>query len=195
MITPFGLYEWVYMPFGLKNAAATYQKFMDEMLRGLTGTYAYLDDVLISAETEEENLQILEEVLRRISARGLRINPQKCEFLKDSLDFLGYHISAAGIKITKKKVDEVTEFPIPTTVKALRRFLGMCNYYRRTIPRFAEIVLPLTEKIEVGRKETKYESNIVQRRDRSFQQNKRSTNQKQTVATSQERSRLFTPGY
>ena len=148
MITPFGLYEYLYMPFGLKNAASTFQRFMDNILIGMKGVFVYLDDILIYSKTEEEHMKILEEVFKRLVENGLRINVEKCAFLKTALDFLGYEISSAGIRITEKKSAEVKEFPEPRNVKALQRFLGMSNYYRKLIPRFAEIAFPLSEKLK-----------------------------------------------
>ena len=95
--TPFRLFEFVRMPFGLRNAAQTFQRFIDELHRGLDFVYAYIDDLLIASSTESEHLHHLEIFFNRLSEYGVILNPAKCIFGVPSLNFLGHQISAAGI--------------------------------------------------------------------------------------------------
>ena len=95
--TPFGLFEFVRMPFGLRNAAQTFQRFMDQVLQGIPSVYVYIDDVLIASSTHEQHIQDLKAVFTRLSAHGILINPNKCQFATPSLTFLGHHIDCHGI--------------------------------------------------------------------------------------------------
>ena len=113
--TPFGLFEFLRMPFGLRNAAQTFQRFMDQVLRDLPFAYAYIDDVLIASTTREEHLEHLRAVFERLTAHGIIINPNKCVFGVSELDFLGHHIHRNGITPLQSKVQAVMDFPQPTT--------------------------------------------------------------------------------
>ena len=141
--TPFGLFEFLRMPFGLRNAAQTFQRFMDQVLRGLSFAYAYIDDVLIASNSKEEHLEHLRLVFERLTTYGVVINPNKCLFGAPELDFLGHHISNKGITPLPSKVDAIREFPLPTTQRSLRQFVGMVNFYHRFLPHCAELMLPL----------------------------------------------------
>lgn len=145
IITPFGLFEYLRMPFGLRNAAQTFQRFMDTVIRDLPFCYAYIDDILVASSSPEEHCQHLRTLFERLDAYGITINTAKCELGKNSLEFLGHHISSAGISPLPSKVDAVQKFPTPTSLRKLREFLGLVNFYRRFIPRCALLLWPLTE--------------------------------------------------
>ena len=117
--TPFGLFEFVRMPFGLKNAAQSFQRFIDQVLRGLHFSYAYIDDVLVASNTPEEHEQHLRTVLDRFKRYGVIINPTKCELGVNSLHFLGHHVDSDGIQPLDTKVKVIQEFPRPETRKKL----------------------------------------------------------------------------
>lgn len=141
--TPFGLYEFPYMTFGLRNAAQTFQRFVDEVTRGLDFCFAYLDDFLIYSKDEQEHEKHLRELFDRLKQYGILINPAKCVFGVPVITFLGYSISKEGTKPLDNKVDAIKNFPVPSTVKELRRYLGMLNFYRRFIPNAALSQAPL----------------------------------------------------
>ena len=141
--TPFGLYEFTSMPFGLRNAAQTFQRFMDQVLRGLPFAYDYIDDILVASATKEEHLEHLHEVCRRLETYGIVVNPSKCVLGTDSLDFLGHRVDRHGIRPLEEKVDAVHHFPQPTSQRKLRQFLGLVNFYHRFIPGCARILQPL----------------------------------------------------
>ncbi|TLM25049.1 RNA-directed DNA polymerase, partial [Acinetobacter baumannii] len=132
--TPFCLYEFPYMTFVLRNAGQTFQRFVDEMLRGLDFTYAYIDDLLIFSKDEEAHKKHLHQLFSRLQKYGMVINTGKCVFGVPKITFLGYSISAEGTKPLPSKVEAIKTFPVPKTVRELRRFLGMVNFYRRFIP-------------------------------------------------------------
>lgn len=146
--TPFGLFEFLKMPFGLCNAAQTFQRLMDEVLRGFPFVFAYIDDILIASEDTATHKRHLNEVFQRLSHFGFCINLDKCVFGSDHIDFLGHYTDANGITPVADKVKTIADFPVPASVKQLRRFIGMINFYRRFIPSCSRILTPLTNLIQ-----------------------------------------------
>ena len=145
VVTPFGLYEFVRMPFGLRNAGQTFQRFIDQVLQGLPFCFVYMDDLLIASTSREEHLEHIRTVFQRLEDHGLIISLHKCEFLAPAVNFLGHQVDAAGLHTLPEKVQAIIEYAEPATLRALRRFLGLVNFYRRFIPRCAKIVQPLTD--------------------------------------------------
>uniref|UniRef100_A0A669CLV2 Gypsy retrotransposon integrase-like protein 1 n=1 Tax=Oreochromis niloticus TaxID=8128 RepID=A0A669CLV2_ORENI len=143
VITPFGLFEFLRMPFGLKGAAQTFQRLMDSVLRGLPFVFVYLDDILVASCSASQHESHLRQVFQRLAAHGLIINPSKCQFGLPVLDFLGHRISAEGVVPLPDRVQAVSAFPRPMSVKALQEFLGMINFYNRFLPRAAHLLQPL----------------------------------------------------
>ena len=143
VITPFGLFEFLRMPFGLRNAAQTFQRFIDQITRDLEFAYVYIDDILVASKSEEEHKQHLRILFERLQMHGLTVNPAKCVFSTSSISFLGHEISPAGIKPLAGRVKGIVDFPKPTTDKMLRKFLGMINHYHRFIRNAAKTMAPL----------------------------------------------------
>ena len=139
VITPFGLFEFPFMPFGLKNAAQTFQRFMDGLLRGLPFAYVYIDDVLIASNSIEEHREHVRQVLERLSQAGLTLSAGKCVYAQSSIEFLGYNVDEAGIRPSPSRVEVITTYPKPSDVSGLRRFIGMLGFYRRCLPNIADI--------------------------------------------------------
>lgn len=167
--TPFGLFEFPYMSFGLRNAAQTFQRFMDEVLRGLDFCFAYIDDVLIASSSEEEHQEHLTIIFKRFQNHSLVLNPSKSVFGQKQVRFLGYLISKDGTCPLPDRVKDILQYPRPNTAKGLRQFLGMINFYRRFIPRASHIFAPvnnlLTDKIK-GKTEVQWNNEAIQ----SFEQ-------------------------
>lgn len=141
--TPFGLFEFPKMIFGLRNAAQTFQRFMHMIFRDLTFCYVYIDDILIASSNYEQHLIHLKTVFEKLQQYGVVINLEKCHFALSSVSFLGHNISEAGVKPLSEKVTAIQSFSQPKTVNELQRFLGMCNFYRRCLPNIAHIQAPL----------------------------------------------------
>lgn len=141
--TPFGMFEFPYMTFGLRNAGQTFQRFVDEMTRGLDFVYCYLDDFLIFSRSDLEHKEHLHQVFRRLKQYGMLVNTSKCIFGAREVTFLGYLISEMGTRPLTEKVQAVQDFPSPTNIRQLRGFLGMLNFYRRFLPLAAQIQAPL----------------------------------------------------
>ena len=144
IITPFGLYEFTYMTFGLRNAAQTFQRFIHEVLRGFDFVFSLIDDILIASPDEQTHAKHLRLVFERLDKFGLRINHAKCIFATEKVDFLGYEVSQKGLKPTAVKIDAIRNYQVPTSATQLRRFLGMINFYHRFISNCAKLQQPLT---------------------------------------------------
>ena len=143
IITPFGLFEFLRMPFGLKNAGQAFQRFMDTVCQGLDFVFVYVDDILVASKDAEEHGRHLRQLFQRLQEHGLVINVAKCQFGCTTLDFLGHRITAKGVSPLPDKVEAIRQFKQPVTVKGLQEFVGMINFYRRFIPAAAEIMQPL----------------------------------------------------
>ena len=146
----FGHFEFTRMPFGLKGAPATFQRLMNSVLSGLNGIrcFVYLDDVVIFGSSLEDHNYKLIDVLKRFRKFNLKIHPDKCEFLRKEVQYLGHVISEDGIKPDPSKISSVKDFPIPENVKAVKSFLGLAGYYRKFIKNFSEIVYPVTKLLK-----------------------------------------------
>jgi len=147
--TPFGTYEYLRMPFGLRNAANSFQRFIDDVVRGLPYVVTYIDDLLIFSNSREEHEEHLKEVLTRFNEVGLKINHKKTALFQTSIDFLGFNFCAEGIKPLEERVSSLLKLPAPTDSKCLLRYLGMFGFYQRCIPRYTEIVQPLREALRL----------------------------------------------
>ena len=144
--TPFGLFEFLRMPFGLRNAAQTFQRFIiDQVLHGLPFCYAYIDDLLVASTSPEQHQDHLRQVLERLCNHGIVLNPAKCNLGVTALDFLGHRVDAQGIRPLEDKVAAIRDFPMPTSLRKLHEFLGLINFYHRFIPNCASILGPLND--------------------------------------------------
>jgi Reverse transcriptase (RNA-dependent DNA polymerase) len=143
--TPFGMFEYLYMPFGLRNAAQTFQRLMDQCFQDLNFLFTYLDDHLIFSKSVPEHMQHLQQLFQRLEQYGFVINPEKCEFMKEEIVFLGHRLTAEGLSPVAGHVQAMTDFPRSDDLKQLQRFLGLLNYYRRFVPGLAKILCPLTD--------------------------------------------------
>ena len=145
--TPFGLFEFLSVPFGLQNAAQSFQRLMDVATSHLPGVRVYLDDVLVASKDSTEHEFHLRSLFRALSQYGLVVNRAKCVFGRPELEFLGHVINARGIRPTSDQINAILQYQQPTTIKSLQRFLGLINFYRRFIPKLASIVRPLTDAL------------------------------------------------
>jgi hypothetical protein len=148
----YGHYEYHVMPFGLTNAPATFQNLMNDVLRDFLDDFAivYLDDILIFSRTREEHQRHVRLVLERLRANGLFAKPEKCSFHQDEVEYLGYIVSPAGVKMDPKKVSAVLDWPEPSSVHDLQVFLGFANFYRRFVQGYSHIIAPLTRLLKKG---------------------------------------------
>ena len=145
--TPLSHWEFTRMPFGLKNAPATFQRGMALALADVPWTKAlvYLDDILVLGYTFDDHLENLDWVLEVLEINGFKLKPSKTVVCKEEVTFLGHVISRHGMKPLEKNLEGIRNFPVPTTIRKVRQFLGMVNFYRRHIPNCSQVSKPLSE--------------------------------------------------
>lgn len=147
--TPFGLYEFEVMPFGLGGAASCFQRLVQKLLRGLESfSGAYQDDIVIYSENWEDHLLHLSQVFERIRSSGLTVKRSKCVIANAQVIYLGHVVGSGSITPIEAKVEAILNFPNPTDKKQLRQFLGVIGYYRRYIPNMSQICAPLTNMLK-----------------------------------------------
>ena len=143
---PFGLFEYLFMPFGLQNSSSTFQKFMDTIFMDVGCVFMYIDDILVFSESEEQHYSDLKKVLSFLEENTLKISIDKCQFYKSNIEFLGYSASAEGLKPTALKVDDIKKFPRTHGLQIAPTIPGNGEFfYRKLIPQAADVLLPLTE--------------------------------------------------
>ena len=152
---PEGLFKPTIMFFGLTNFLVTFQAMMNELLRDLINTgkvAAFIDDVIVRTETEEGHDELVAEVIKRLEENNLYVKLEKCRWKVREVGFLGVVIGSEGIKMEEEKVKGTVEWPIPKCVKDVQKFLGLANYYRQFIERFASIARPLHDMVKKNKK-------------------------------------------
>ena len=153
-VMPFGKYEFLMVPFWLAQAPAYFQLLMNKVLKGLKFAMMYLDNIIIFSQDELQHLEHLEIVFSRLQEAGLKMKRSKCDFFKSEIHYLGHLISPEGISPLPNKLDSIRHMPVPNSAKEIKQFLGLTGYYRKFVPRFADISRPLTTLMK---KDTKFE--------------------------------------
>ena len=141
-----GLYEFIALPFGLASAPGIFQKAMNEVLSDLIGTCCmiYIDDIVVYGRSIQEHHVNLTRVLARLRQHGLQLKPTKCDMAKDSIELLGFQVSAEGLRPLPSRVADLLKLTPPTDKTGVRSFLGMTGYYRNLLPQYSKMALPLT---------------------------------------------------
>lgn len=152
-LTPWGLYEWVRIPFGLSNAPAAFQRSMEEMLDSLHDNcfIPYLDDILCYSKSFTDHVEGVCRVLRALKSHGVKLRPTKCELFRREVRYVGRLISADGVRIDPKDIDAITSLKEkrPSTVGEVRKLLGFLSYYRAYIQNLSSIAKPIYELLKV----------------------------------------------
>ncbi|XP_063955624.1 uncharacterized protein LOC135154209 [Lytechinus pictus] len=145
-ITPFGLYQFQVMPFGMQGAPATFQRLIDRVLR-VASDYAtaYIDDIIVFSKTWKEHLTHLREVLDRLRDAGLTVKPSKCKFARQEVLYLGFVLGGGSVRPEPAKIEAVVNSAQPVTKTDVRAFLGLTGYYRKFIPNYSKVATPLTD--------------------------------------------------
>lgn len=142
-----GHFEFLRMPFGLKNAPATFQRIMENILRGIQNEKCliYLDDIIIFSTSLQEHISRLREVFNRLRKANFKVQLNKSEFLRKEVAYLGHIVTPDGVKPNPDKIQAIKNFPLPKTEKQIKGFLGLLGYYRKFIKDFAKLTKPLTK--------------------------------------------------
>uniref|UniRef100_A0A1A7YSF0 Gypsy retrotransposon integrase-like protein 1 n=2 Tax=Iconisemion striatum TaxID=60296 RepID=A0A1A7YSF0_9TELE len=143
-----GLFTYNRLPFGVASAPAIFQRTMESLLKGIPMVAVYLDDVLVSGVDAADHIKNLDEVLTRLNEAGLRLKRNKCVFMRDEVEYLGYRVDAQGLHPMDKKVKAIHEAPAPKNVTELKSFLGLLNYYNKFLPNLATTLAPLHELLK-----------------------------------------------
>ncbi|KAJ6259180.1 hypothetical protein Dda_6078 [Drechslerella dactyloides] len=164
--TRYGLFEYLVMPFGLTNAPATFQTFMNHVLRKYIDNtcVVYLDDILIYSKDPSEHRIHVNQILETLNQHKLKVKPEKSEFEVTEVEFLGAIITPHGIKMDPKKVQAIQDWPTPKTLKEVQAFLGLCNYYRRFVQEYSYLAIALSE---LTKKDIHFE--MTKKRTKAFQ--------------------------
>ena len=128
-----GAFVFKRLAFGMTNGPASWQKYLDSIIGDIPGLFCYLDDLLVCSANVEEHMSILQTLFKRLEAHKLTLALDKCEFGQSTIEYLGYQVSATGIRPLKRKVDAIGKIPTPTTQKALLQYLGALNYFRSSL--------------------------------------------------------------
>lgn len=145
-----GKYEFSRLPMGLKNAPSIFQRVMDDVLREYIGKicHVYIDDIIVFGKNQEQHANNLRIVMKALSDANFKIQPDKSEFFKKQVEFLGFTVSSDGIKPSQSKIVALLEYPEPTNLKELRSFLGLSSYYRRFVIDYAKLARSLTKLLK-----------------------------------------------
>lgn len=145
-VTPRGQYEYVQMPFGLKNGPSVFQRFITVILRDMieaSEIVVYMDDILLATCDPHSHLILLEKLLFKLKQNGLELKFSKCHFMQTSIDYLGYAADRNGIRPNDSHIRAIRDYPIPSNARELQSCLGLFSYFRRFVPSFSRIAIPL----------------------------------------------------
>lgn len=151
--TPNGQFEFLRLPFGLKNGPAIFQRFVNEVFRDFLArneVVIYMDDILVASRTLDEHLALLDRVLKRLAEYGLELKFQKCKLAYSRIEYLGYDISERGIRPSGSHIEAIRTYPRPRTVREVQAFLGLCSYFRKFVRNFSLIARPLYNLTKEG---------------------------------------------
>ena len=147
-VTPNGFFQYLVMPFGMKNAPSTFQRLIHQLTADLEGVQAYIDDVIIYSETWDEHIQQLRQLFGRLQDAGLTVNLAKSDFGHSHVVFLGHVVGQGKVAPVSAKVEAISKFPPPTTKKQVMSYLGMVGFYRKFCPNLSTIAAPLTNLLQ-----------------------------------------------
>ena len=153
-VTRDGHYEWLVLPFGLKNSPSTFHRVVRKAIGDLhnNGVMSYLDDIIVYSKDIDEHYKLLKELFTRLSQHNARLRLDKCQFAQSSIEFLGHLMNGSDVRPPDSKIKAIVGFPQPTNHKEVERFHGLVNYVREYIPDFAQLSAPLTQLLRKSKK-------------------------------------------
>ena len=160
-VTPDGLFECKVMPFGMKNAASTFQRLLWIVTKDLSNCLTYLDDIVIFSDTWQDHLNHIRALFTAIANFNLVMNLSKCEFGKSEIVYLGHKIGGGKVMPKSQNVEAIQNFPVPQSIKGVKQFLGITGYYRKFVPCYSDIASPLTELLKCKKFKWNDECNVA----------------------------------
>jgi len=162
-VTRTGTYKFKRVPFGLCNAGSTFQRVLDQAVRGMNFDLClvYLDDIVVFSKTLKEHTRRLELLFEQLRLANFKLKPSKCHLMQTKIAFLGHVVSKNGVSTNPAKIEAVKNWPVPTSLTEVRSFLGLASYYRRYVDSFAQKAIPLyqlAEKVDNSSKRTNVSS-------------------------------------
>ena len=143
-----GQFQWVTSPMGLLGSPSSFQRLMETVMHSISNVLVYIDDLLLHSHNHEDHLKTFEQVLQRLIQHGIKLNLEKCVFGSKEVAYLGFRLTESGIKPGVDKLKAVAKAPAPTSVKEVRQFLGLCNFFRNHVRNFSQLSSPLTEMVK-----------------------------------------------
>ena len=140
-----GRFRWTTMPMGLHGSSSSFARLMDLVMAGLKNVVTYIDDVICFSKNHDDHLIVLQETFDRLRKYNLKLNPRKCDFGAKEVDYLGFKLGEFGIRPGDEKTQAIEQFPEPNTLRKVRQFYGLCNFFRDFIPNFASVAAPLSK--------------------------------------------------
>ena len=171
IITTLGMFQFVRMTWGLKNAGQCLQRNIHLILKDVPNVYIYMDDMVVASKTPAEHLDVLEKIFQRLAEYNVLVSPKKCEFAKSSVKFLGYFVDKTGVQIPKDRIDVIKNYPKPLNRKQLGRFLGIYASVHQFLPQASGILAPL-HRLRSLRTEKQFTSAWTRCHDDAFQKAK-----------------------
>lgn len=150
--TPYGHYEFVRMPFGLKNAPATFQRLINRVLRDFINKICvvYLDDILIFSTSFEEHISNINSIFKKLREANLKIQINKCTFFAKETMYLGHLLTTSGVKPNPSKIETILKLKLPQNIKGIKSFLSMAGFYRKFIKDFSKVAFPMIKYLRTG---------------------------------------------
>ena len=146
--TEFGLYQFKVMPYGIANGPAEFSRLMRKLFANEPNVHTFIDDILISTESIDEHISVLDKVFKILKNANLKINKDKCHFCAESINYLGQTLSSEYISPQSDKIECILDAPLPVTKKNLQSFLGLCNYFRNYVKNYAELTFRLYDLVK-----------------------------------------------
>lgn len=143
-----GIFLMNRLPFGVRIASGRFQKHIEQLFQGMDNVVVYQDDILCTGPNKQQHLETLEKVLQRLENAGLTVKPSKCEFFKESVNYLGHKISKEGLRKSEARVESILKAPPPKNLTECRALLGMCNFYHKFLPNASEILRPIYDLLK-----------------------------------------------
>jgi hypothetical protein len=140
-----GQFEWITSSMGLLGCPSSFQRLVEAVVKGIHNVIVYIDDLIVHSKSHDQQINLLRQLFTRLRAHNLKVNIKKCVFGSNEVNYLGFHLTEQGIRPGTDKLKAVRLAKPPETVRQVRQFLGLCNFFRNHVKNFAIVSAPLTK--------------------------------------------------